>query len=133
MIKTQETTDKLAGSLSLLCALHCLFMPSFLILTSGFLSFSIDNEFLHFIILLLAVPVSVYALIQGLKNHKELFIFIIGLCGLSVLSTAYYLGEAALGEALEKTLTVVGSLIVIFAHYRNHQACKALECDSCHD
>ena len=110
MIKTQETTDKLAGSLSLLCALHC-----------------------FFIILLFAAPVSVYALIQGLKNHKELFIFIIGLCGLSVLSTAYYLGEAALGETLEKTLTVVGSLIVIFAHYRNHQACKALECDSCHD
>ena len=133
MIKTQETTDKLAGSLSLLCALHCLFMPSFLILTSGFLSFSIDNEFLHFIILLFAVPVSVYALIQGLKNHKELFIFIIGLCGLSVLSTAYYLGEAALGETLEKTLTVAGSLIIVFAHYRNHQACKALECDSCHD
>ena len=70
MIKTQETTDKLAASLSLLCALHCLFMPSFLILTSGFLSFSIDNEFLHFIILLLAVPVSVYALIQGLKMCK---------------------------------------------------------------
>ena len=84
-------------------------------------------------ILLFAVPISVYALVQGFRNHKELFIFIIGLCGLSVLAVAYWLGEAALGETLEKTLTVAGSVLVIFAHYRNHQACKALECDSCHD
>ena len=133
MIKTQETTDKLAGSLSLVCALHCLFMPSFLILTSGFLSYSIDNEFVHFVILLFAAPISLYALVQGVRNHKELFIFIIGLCGLSILVVAYWLGVAVLGETLEKTLTVAGSVLVIFAHYRNHQACKALECDSCHD
>ncbi len=52
MIKRQQASDKIAGSLSLACALHCLFMPSFLIVTSGFLSVSIDNELIHLVILL---------------------------------------------------------------------------------
>tara|TARA_B100000965_G_scaffold158679_1_gene132236 strand:+ start:642 stop:1043 length:402 start_codon:yes stop_codon:yes gene_type:complete len=133
MIKRQQASDKIAGSLSLACALHCLFMPSFLIVTSGFLSASIDNELVHLVILLLAVPVSIYALARGLKNHKEFLIFVLGIVGLSVLGIGYYLGEAVLGETYEKAVTVLGSMLVVFAHYRNHQACIALECDSCHD
>ena len=133
MIKRQQASDKIAGSLSLACALHCLFMPSFLIVTSGFLSVSIDNELIHLVILLAALPVSIYALARGLKNHKEFMIFVLGVVGLSILGVSYYLGEAVLGEAYEKTLTILGSLFVVFAHYRNHQACVALDCDSCHD
>jgi hypothetical protein len=133
MIKKQQTSDKIAGSLSLACALHCLLMPSYLIETSGFLSFSIDNELIHLVILLVALPVSIYALMQGLKNHKETPIFIIGIFGLLVLVASYYLGEQVLGGTFEKTATLIGSLFVIFAHYRNHQACIELDCDSCHD
>ena len=68
MIKRQQASDKIAGSLSLACALHCLFMPSFLIVTSGFLSVSIDNELIHLVILLAALPVSIYALARGRPN-----------------------------------------------------------------
>jgi len=54
------------------------------------------------------------------------------LSGLAVLVTAVLLGEAIIGEAGEKTLTFFGSMLVVFAHYRNHQVCKELEC-SCHE
>ena len=58
LFNTQLTTDKFAGTVSLVCALQCLLMPSFFIATSGLVSLSIDNEFVHSIILLIAVPVS---------------------------------------------------------------------------
>ena len=32
----------------------------------------------------------------------------------------------------EKSLTLLGSLFVIYAHYKNHQICKELNCD-CHN
>ena len=81
----QLFTDKLAISLSTICVLHCLFMPSFLILSTWFVAFSINNEFVHYAILFAALPVSTYALIKGYSNHDKLSYFLFGVFGLSVL------------------------------------------------
>ena len=131
-MNNSPTSDKLAIGLSLACVAHCFLMPSFIILTSGFLFTTIDNEWLHKAILITAVPISLYALILGYQNHKVPSIFFIGLFGLATLVIAVLLGEAIIGEAGEKTVTFFGSMLVVFAHYRNHQVCKELEC-SCHE
>mgnify|MGYP002833997669 FL=1 len=130
-MSTQLFTDKLAISLSAICVLHCLFMPSFLILSSWFAAFSIDNEFIHYAILTVAIPVSAFALIKGFKNHKKLSYFVYGFFGLFLLAFAV-LAAGITGEIGEKSLTLLGSLFVIYAHYKNHQICKELNCD-CHN
>ena len=122
-MNTQLLTDKLAISLSAICVLHCLFMPSFLILSSWFAAFSIDNEFIHYAILTVAIPVSAFALIKGFKNHKKLSYFVYGFFGLFLLAFAV-LAAGITGEIGEKSLTLLGSLFVIYAHYKNHQICK---------
>ena len=125
-------SDKVAVTLSTACVLHCFFAPSFVILTSGFLSISIVNELVHYLILLLAVPISSFALYLGWKNHKNTSFLPFGIIGLLVLVAAVLMGEAMLGEAGERAITLLGSLLVAYSHYRNHQECKAVECDSCH-
>ena len=130
-MNTQLFTDKLAISLSAVCVLHCLFMPSFLILSSWFAAFSIDNEFIHYAILIVAIPVSAFALIRGFKNHKKLSYFVYGFFGLFLLAFAV-LAAGITGEIGEKSLTLLGSLFVIYAHFKNHQICKELNCD-CHN
>ncbi len=130
-MNTQLFTDKLAISLSAICVLHCLFMPSFLILSSWFAAFSIDNEFIHYAILTVAIPVSAFALIKGFKNHKKLSYFVYGFFGLFLLAFAV-LAAGITGEIGEKSLTLFGSLFVIYAHFKNHQICKELNCD-CHN
>ena len=132
MIRTQLTTDKFAMSLSMICLIHCLFAPSFIILTSAFLSFSYDNEFMHKMILLLAVPISIFALIMGYKNHKTISFLLIGILGLLILILAVLLGERVLGEYGEKGLTLLGSIFVTYSHFKNHQVCINLDC-SCHE
>jgi|TARA_B100001094_G_C18193688_1_gene809074 hypothetical protein len=132
MIRTQLTTDKFAMSLSMICLIHCLFAPSFIILTSAFLSFSYDNEFMHKMILLLAVPISIFALIMGYKNHKTISFLLIGILGLLILILAVLLGERMLGEYGEKGLTLMGTIFVTYSHYKNHQVCINLDC-SCHE
>lgn len=132
MIRTQLTTDKFAMSLSMICLIHCLFAPSFIILTSAFLSFSYDNEFMHKMILLLAVPISIFALIMGYKNHKTISFLLIGILGLLILILAVLLGERMLGEYGEKGLTLLGTIFVTYSHYKNHQVCINLDC-SCHE
>lgn len=130
---TQLRTDKFAGTVSLVCALQCLLMPSFFIATSGLISLSIDNEFVHSMILLIAVPVSLFALFLGLKNHQNKLIFLIGLLGLIVLIAAFFFAKVLFGENEEILFTVLGSMMVIYAHYKNHETCKEIQCKSCHD
>ena len=125
-------SDKLAMTLSSACAIHCFFSPAFILLTSGLFSFSFDNESVHYLILLIAVPVSLYALISGFINHKTAYLLTVGIFGIFVLLLAVALGESIMGGLGEKTFTLMGSLLVVYAHFKNHQACKELDC-SCHD
>tara|TARA_B100001063_G_C16574758_1_gene457702 strand:+ start:309 stop:710 length:402 start_codon:yes stop_codon:yes gene_type:complete len=132
LIRTQLTSDKLAAGLSMACVIHCFFAPSLIILSYSFLSFSVESEFVHYIIIMIAVPISLLALGLGYKNHKILSFLLSGIFGLSLLILAVVLGEAMLGEIGERTLTLVGSLIVAYSHFMNHRVCKKLECD-CHE
>ena len=130
-MKTNPTTDKFAAGLSIACALHCLLVPSFFIVTSGALTLSIDNESIHWAILFLAIPISTYALISGVSNHNDYGVFLLGLAGLGVLITTA-LSESFLTETSVTIFTLLGSALVVYAHTRNFQLCKELDCD-CHD
>ena len=130
-MKTHPTVDKFAAGLSIACALHCLLVPSFLIMTSGAIALSIDNELIHWAILFLAIPISVYALITGVLNHNNYAIFLVGIAGLCVL-TATALSESILTETNVIIFTLMGSVFVVYAHTKNFQLCKKLDCD-CHD
>ncbi len=123
--------DGVAISLSFLCVVHCLFTPSFIILAPSFLAFSLDNEFIHYLIILLAIPISLYALISGYRAHDRISFLFIGIFGLFILFLAILMGENTLGEYGEKGLTLLGSIIVAFSHFKNLKICKELDCD-CH-
>ena len=131
--KTQLKTDKFALSISLACVIHCFLAPSFVILTSGFLFTSINNELIHNIFLLIAVPLSLYALRLGYKNHNIVSYLYIGIAGLLMLVSAVLLGESFLGESGENIVTLMGAILVCYSHFKNYQACKNLDCSSCHD
>ena len=131
-IKSQYVSDKFAMGLSLACVLHCFFVPSFLILTSGMLSVSLDNEFVHKLLVLAAVPISSFALIKGYKYHKTFSFISFGILGLVALILAVLLGESNLGELGEKGLTLLGSILVAYSHFKNYKMCIELDC-SCHD
>tara|TARA_Y100001970_G_scaffold164991_1_gene201597 strand:- start:3088 stop:3483 length:396 start_codon:yes stop_codon:yes gene_type:complete len=131
-MNTQVNADKASITLSMACMIHCLLMPSFLVLTSGFFALSIDNELIHKAFLIIVLPVSLYALITGYRNHKVLSYFYIGTSGLWLLIFAIFFGESVFGELAEKSLTLLGSIIVASAHYKNYKACKELACE-CHD
>ena len=131
-MNTQVKADKLSITLSLACMIHCLLMPSFLILTSGFLALSIDNELIHRVFLIIVLPVSLYALITGYQNHKILSYLYLGISGLWLLFFAVFFGEGVFGEFAEKSLTLIGSIIVAYSHYKNYKACKELACE-CHE
>ena len=129
---TQEYSDKTAISLSALCLVHCLLVPSFLVFLSGYVSLSYNNELIHYAILFIAIPVSFYALITGVRNHKSYRFLYLGLIGIISLILAVTLGAQMWGEVGEKVLTTVGALLVAISHFKNYRLCREVECNDCH-
>tara|TARA_B100000886_G_scaffold332824_1_gene285990 strand:+ start:263 stop:661 length:399 start_codon:yes stop_codon:yes gene_type:complete len=128
---SQAISDRLAMTLSFACILHCLFMPAFLVSSLTFASIQFSDELLHYSILFFAIPVSLFALLSGKKNHNNNLIFIVGILGLTTLFLAIFSEGNFYGVPLETLLTIIGSIIVITAHYKNYQICQRLDCD-CH-
>ncbi len=129
---TQEYSDKTAISLSALCLAHCLLVPSFLVFLSGYVSLSYNNELIHYVLLFIAIPVSLYALITGVRNHKSYAYLYAGLVGITALILAVTLGAQIWGETGEKALTTIGAILVAISHFRNYRLCREVECDNCH-
>ena len=132
MIKAQLNTDKIAIGLSTACVIHCFFAPAVIVASYSFTTFAVESELIHYLILLLAIPISSIALVLGYRNHKTLNYLIIGFFGVLLLISAVIFFEPYFGKIGEQVVTFIGSCFVIFAHFKNHQICKKLACD-CHE
>ena len=133
MISTRAFTDKMAMSLSLLCALHCLVSPLIIVMLPSLAALQFDGEAFHLWMVLAVIPTSVYALTMGCKQHKRYRLLIMGFVGLLFLLSAVLPGEGVIGEFWEKALTVTGAAIIALGHYRNYHLCRHQEFCACPD
>ena len=125
MIKfAQINNDKIAIGISIACVIHCFLVPSFIIFFPAFISIELDNQLIHYLMLFLVFPISMIALSNGIKNHKKISFLIIGMIGLLILICAVLFGESNLGETGEKALTLIGSIFLSLAHYKNFKTCS---------
>ncbi|SET25046.1 MerC domain-containing protein [Thalassotalea agarivorans] len=123
--------DKWAISFSMLCVLHCLAVPLLLILVPSMSVLPLENEAFHIGMVIAVIPTSLFALTLGCKKHKRKDLLAYGLVGLSLLVIALAFGESHLGELGEKTLTVIGALIIAAAHLRNFSLCQKADACKC--
>ena len=68
----RSTADKAAIGLSLLCALHCLALPLFLSLFPALVAIGFEDERFHLLMLVSVVPMSLFALTLGCRQHQFL-------------------------------------------------------------
>lgn len=130
-MRSQLTSDKFAMSFSAICMIHCLFAPSLIVLSYSSLALTLESELIHKVILLITIPVSIFAISLGYKNHTNNSITLTGIAGLTILISALLIGES-IGENAELIMTIIGSMLVIACHYRNYKICKKINCD-CHE
>ena len=120
-LKDRPTLDAAAAALSNLCLVHCLALPLLAVLLPMLVSGdSLHGPlWLHWLLLGVALPLSAYALWQGLENHGSLR----PLC-FAGLGFPLMVGGALLhGDDLtEPAMTVAGGLLVALAHWKNWTA-----------
>lgn len=108
--------DGFAIIASLLCLIHCLALP-LIILALPLMAVALGNsEWFHPVILMFAMPISLYALLSGFREHGHLNSFVIGFIGISFLFLGLWIEDPSFAET---ALTVIGSLFLAVGHLQN--------------
>ena len=115
-----STVDAAAISVSSLCLVHCLALP----VLAGVLPIAgawAEAEWVHKAFVLLALPISGYAVFSiNVQSRDALFVFLVT-SGLTLLAASAFV-EAL--HDVEKPLTATGALLVVAGHlwrWRRHQ------------
>lgn len=128
LVRNISLLDKLAVSASMVCAIHCLFLPVILVVFPALGATLFADDLFHVLLLWLIIPLSVIALSLGCRRHKDLLVAVIGLVGLTFLISAS-LGHEFLGETNERILTIMGAAVISVGHLQNYRLCRRDECD----
>ena len=148
----EQFSDKLSICISVCCILHCIALPLIIIILPTVSSYWINDENVHIVLVLFAVPISIFAMAKSLRKHHSYKCIALALIGLLLLVVAIFMhdigfiddhGEqhfdddnvaeehghdehGGLGEKLEMIFTVLGGLILFFAHYLNIKMIKKI-------
>lgn len=105
--------DRLGGALSFLCLVHCLVLPWMAALLPVTL---LLNESAHIWLFLALAPATVLAASSGFRTYRRHLPSTLMATGVLVVGVSAF---TSINEALEVTLTVAGSLLLIASHIYN--------------
>jgi hypothetical protein len=111
--------DRTAVALSGLCLLHCLALP-LLILGTPFAA-ALASSHWHAPMLLIVVPVSVFAIVMGYRRHGNKPVPWFGALGLALLIVGGTVVHNWYGDAADRILTVTGALVLAVVHWQNNR------------
>src|SRR4051794_26168842 len=108
--------DMLGFSASAICAIHCMAVPAFLLLSSFSGSTALHNHTLETVILLFSTIIGSISIIPSyLKHHRKVVPLATFLLGISLIAV----GRLQFPVLVETVLTVGGALLVATSHWIN--------------
>ena len=94
----KQFSDKLSICLSLCCILHCIALPVIILMIPSLASLWINNEKVHVILVLFAVPISLFAMAKSLRVHHNYKCISLAVVGLSLLVGAIFMHDINFGS-----------------------------------
>ena len=107
-----SSLDLCAAGLSTLCLIHCLALP-FLATLLPLAAHFAENELVHQILVLLAIPVSLWVVRQTWSAAGSVVFVTAALAGLGLLIVGAFVGAVA---AYEEPITIAGATLLGSAH-----------------
>ncbi len=118
--KLTDVADKSAIFLSILCLVHCLFLPILVLILPAVsaLGFFADEHF-HQLLIFVIIPISFIALLSSYIRFKNWSIIGFIVFGVALITFAAFLGHDLVGHVGEVVLTVIGSIFIAYGHTKN--------------
>ncbi len=114
-MKIGISSDKLGMCASMICLIHCVLIPFFLILGFDTLLHVFDQEWIEVGLIGSSLFIGLYSFLRGYFHHRKHFVPVLFLAGFLLLVN----GEAVPQIWLALALSVTGALIIIYAHFQN--------------
>ncbi len=115
--------DLVGIALSLTCLVHCLVLPLLLVLLPALGVWILMPEWLHSVILLLALPAALIAMTEGRRRHARFAPAILAATGLALLALGLSVHEGWIAiadrETADRLATSIGALALAGAHLLN--------------
>jgi len=115
--------DNIAIGFSVTCAVHCLLLPIIILFFPAISASIFGSEDFHSLLLYFIIPSSVIALTLGCNMHGKFYVYFYGIIGITILICASIFGHDYLGETGEIILTLIGTGIITFGHFKNQKLC----------
>jgi hypothetical protein len=116
--------DRFGISVSVVCAIHCLFLPVLVAILPLTSLSAVLHGWAHPLFILLIAPTIYYA---SRRSHYDSRIVRLLGAGFLLIILGWLLGHFWIGYWFETSATVVGSIFLIFGHWKNykhHRTCK---------
>ena len=126
---TQTLADGVGVVGSALCALHCLALPTMLVLGTAIPASLLDDALFHSAMLWIIFPSALCAFSLGCWIHKDATVIVLGVTGLLGISLAAFVLHDLVGESGERAMTLISASVLIGAHYRNFMLCRESCCE----
>ena len=113
--------DRAAIALSAICIVHCLVVPLLVaLLPLAAVALGEAGHF-HGLMLWLVIPSSFIGFYLGYREHSRAGFGMLGAVGLGLITVAALLGHGQWTSWLEAGISLLGSLILVRAHWINFQ------------
>jgi len=111
--------DQAAIGTSVLCLVHCLAVPLVVSFFPAFAKVAELPEWFHLVLVLLALPISGWAMAAGFRRHGAIMPVAWAITGVLLMTLGVSGGWSL---AAETGITVVGSISLMLAHFLNWRA-----------
>lgn len=100
---------------SIICMVHCLAIPVLLVLGLESALWAIEQEWVELTFIGLSLLIGLVSFLAGYKKHKQHFVPVLFLSGFLLLVN----GEGLPDEVLSTALSVIGAIVIVYAHLQN--------------
>lgn len=111
--------DRLAITLSGFCLVHCLLLPVIIVALPLLAQFNATH--FHTQMLLVVLPVSLFAYCLAYPRHRNKTIILWGLAGIAIMFVGGTIAHARFGVLADTSLTVAGAIILATSHFFNNR------------
>lgn len=112
--------DGAGATASVLCIAHCIGTP---LLAASLPMLATTERVTHMGLTVLLLIIGAVAFIPGLRRHGKSYVLLLGAAALALISSAAFIPEGAVTEAVEASLTIAGGAVLICAHLMNACFC----------
>jgi hypothetical protein len=123
------SADKLGIWASALCVVHCVVTPVLISVSAVFAHFIPGEEKTHRTLAVGVAALGAIALVKGFRTHGRRRILGLMALGLGFIFAGAFYGDRLPSHGYEVSVTMTGSILMIWAHRMNHTFCS--DCRRC--